>query len=199
MSRINFNIILAMLIVVLVISCTRDEIMLPVEPTPPVEPMDTMTMEPMGMDTMMMDTMMMDTMMMDMPTGPAIWEGDELTFSLADNSDHTLAENQDMLTPNVIITRSVEGGEFFNIAVEEASTKGVSPTGTEWAIGRTADGVENLSFSPFRTAVDDTPRRAVGTELVVHLIEDDIYLNVTLTSWSDGKRGGFEYVRATPN
>jgi len=65
MSRINFNIILAMLIVVLVISCTRDEIMLPVEPTPPVEPMDTMTMEPMGMDTMMMDTMMMDTMMMD--------------------------------------------------------------------------------------------------------------------------------------
>lgn len=168
--------------------------MLPIEP---IDPVDTMSMDMMMMDTMIMDSMSMDTAVV--PTGPIIWEGEEITFTLADNSDHTLVDNQDMLTPNVIITRSVAGGEIFNIAEEEVFTKDVSPFGTEWAPGRTADGVENLNFTSFRNSVGGTPRRSVGTELVAHLIEDDIYLNVTITAWSDQKRGGFEYIRSTPN
>jgi len=169
MTRIKFYFISSILLVLLIFGCTRDEIMLPIEPIDPV-------------DTMSMDMMMMDTMM--------------ITFTLADNSDHTLVDNQDMLTPNVIITRSVAGGEIFNIAEEEVFTKDVSPFGTEWAPGRTADGVENLNFTSFRNSVGGTPRRSVGTELVAHLIEDDIYLNVTITAWSDQKRGGFEYIRS---
>lgn len=152
---------------------------------------------PMGPTDMMMDTMMMDSM--TMPTGPTFWEGEEISFVLADNSDHTLPDNQDMLTPNVILTRNVLGGEIFNIAVEEVFTKEVSPIGTEWASGRIADGVENLNFVSFRNAVGGTPRRSVGEELVAHLIEDDIYLNVTITFWSDRMQGGFGYLRSTPN
>ena len=180
MIRINSYFIGSILLVLLIFGCTRDEIMLPVEP---INPVDTMSMN-----------MMMDTL-----TGPIIWEGEEITFTLADNSDHTLVDNQDMLTPNVIITRSVAGGEIFNIAVEDVFTKEVSPFGTEWAPGRTADGVENLSFTSFRNSVGGAPRRSVGSELVAHLIEDDIYLNVTITAWSDLKQGGFQYIRSTPN
>ena len=206
MIRVNSYFIGTIFLILLVLGCTRDEIMLPVEPMEPVEPidmmMDTMTlMDTMAMmidTTMMVDTMMMmDTMVV--PTGPTIWEGEELSFILADNSDHTLPDNQDMLTPNVIITRSVTGGEIFNFAAEEVFTKEVSPIGTEWAPGRTADGVENLDFTSFRNAVGGTPRRSVGEELVAHLIEDDIYLNVTITSWSDRMQGGFGYLRSTPN
>jgi hypothetical protein len=188
MIHLNSNFIATIFLGIMISGCTRDQITLPVTPTDPV---DTMSMD------MMMDTMMIDTMMI--PTGPIIWEGEEMTFTLADNSDHTLVDNQDFLTDNVIITRSVTGGEIFNIAVEEIFTKDVSPFGTEWAPGRTADGVENLTFTSFRNAVGGAPRRSVGSELVMHLIEDDIYLNVTITSWSDRKQGGFEYIRSTPN
>jgi hypothetical protein len=38
----------------------------------------------------------------------------------------------------------------------------------------------------------------VGKDLVMHLIDDDIYLNIKFTSWSVGKKGGFSYERSAP-
>jgi len=34
--------------------------------------------------------------------------------------------------------------------------------------------------------------------LVLHLIQDDIYIEITITSWAQGKVGGFTYQRTTP-
>jgi len=37
----------------------------------------------------------------------------------------------------------------------------------------------------------------VGQELVLFLVEDNIFLSVEFTQWSNNKAGGFAYERAT--
>lgn len=125
------------------------------------------------------------------------WTGPELTFTLGDGLDHRQEVNQDRLTDNVIITRSIIGGQIFNFVTETAASSGISPAGTEWAVGR-AENAENLVFAPFRQTVGDPRDRVVGLDLVLHLIEDDIFIDVTFTSWSRDMNGGFAYRRTTP-
>ncbi|BDC99180.1 hypothetical protein PEPS_14610 [Persicobacter psychrovividus] len=131
----------------------------------------------------------------DEPTAK-VWDGAELTFEKAEVADENLPANQDSLTANVIITRGVGGGQIYNIAQEASANKVDSPVGTTWAIGELAD-YETLSFGKFRATVGD-PKNVVGKKLVLHLIEDDIYLQVTFTKWSQGRSGGFAYTRSTP-
>ena len=144
----------------------------------------------MGMDTM---TMGMDT------TTTTIWMGEELTFTLADNVDFMAPGNQDTLTANVIITRAADRGPIFNLAAETEGDQNSSPAGTEWALGRT-DDLDGLEFAPFREAIGGRLQDVVGMELVLRLIEDNIFLNVTFTAWTVGRDngGGFSYNRATP-
>lgn len=123
-----------------------------------------------------------------------IWEGADITFTKEEGSDPTTAANQDRITDNVWITRGNDGGQIFNIKQEDDSTKSTSPTDTEWARGTTAD-VASLSFADFRTTI--TPKEVVGENLVVHLITDDIYIDIKFSSWSQGKTGGFAYTRST--
>jgi len=131
------------------------------------------------------------------PQGPTIWTGATLTFTKADGADENDQANQDRLTDNVWLTRAVAEGQLFNIVSETAADKDESPLGTTWAIGTTAD-IDNLTFAPFRETVTK-PKNSVGTDLVMHMVADDIYVDVKLTSWSDGKgNGGFAYERSTP-
>ena len=126
-----------------------------------------------------------------------IWNGSLITFEKSDGADPTAEANQDRLTSNVWITRGNNGGQIYNIAKENTSNKDNSPTGTAWAIG-TLDQIESLSFNKFRVAVGN-PKDVVGKDLVMHLIEDDIYLSVKFSSWSSGQKGGFAYSRSTAN
>lgn len=126
---------------------------------------------------------------------PIVWAGSDITFTKADGANETLAENQDRITENVIITRSNDGGQIFNIASENSADKDRSPAGTEWAEG-SIDDFETLDFSPFREAVD-RPQDVVGKSLVLHLIEENIYISVSFTSWSRQRGGGFSYTRST--
>ena len=129
-------------------------------------------------------------------TGPTLWRGAATTFNKSDGSNPNLEENQDRITENVWITRGNTGGQIFNIAINNSADKTESPIGTEWAIG-TLDELDNLTFDYFRNAIS-RPKTVVGKNLVLHLIEDDIYIYVKFTSWSQGKRGGFSYERSTP-
>lgn len=131
----------------------------------------------------------------DMPeiTG-TIWNGPDITFTKEDRTNPLDEANQDRLTDTVWITRGLQG-QIYNAVVEFNADKEESPTGTEWALGSTND-LPNLSFSPFRTAVTK-PKEVVGKSLVLHLIVDDIYLDVMFTSWSSEREGGFSYVRST--
>ena len=138
------------------------------------------------------------TILVNNPTGPTfnIWTGPKLTFTKQNGADPTNESNQDRITDNVWITRGNSGGQIFNIRVESSSSKTNSPTGTEWAVGTTAD-IESLTFDTFRRTV--RPQNVVGQQLVLHLIEDDIYLDIEFKSWSSGRQGGFSYERATSN
>ena len=127
---------------------------------------------------------------------PTIWKGSLISFEKLDNADPNLSSNQDRITDNVWITRGNDGGQIYNIAKENMSDKNSSPVGTEWAIG-SLDDIGSLNFSKFRSAVG-SPKDVVGKNLVLHLIEDDIYLSVRFTSWSSGQKGGFSYSRSTP-
>ncbi len=223
MHKVTETTLLILSLLLILSACSSDDINLPVDNDLDDIAMDTMTMIDMPMDTMMMtDNMMMDSMPMDtmsmggdgmgMGNGmgmdtmtishmdtATVWMGEELSFTLADNVDFMAPGNQDTLTANVIITRAVDGGPIFNQASEIEGEQNSSPAGTEWSIGRT-DDLDGLEFTPFREAVGGRLQDVVGLELVLHLIEDDIFLNVTFTAWTVGRDngGGFAYNRATP-
>lgn len=119
-----------------------------------------------------------------------------VSFSKSDSADPTSASSQDRITDNVWITRGNRGGQIFNAKVEDSSSKSASPTGTRWALG-VASNKDNLEFKTLRETIK--PKQAVGKNLVMHLVEDNIYINVNFTSWSDDGQntdaGGFAYTR----
>lgn len=129
-------------------------------------------------------------------TPDQIWSGATFTFEKAGNADPTEEVNQDRLTANVWLTRSSGGGQIYNAVSESEADQDKSPKGTEWAIG-SIDDVNTLEFKPFREAVGK-PKSVVGKDLVLHLIEDDVYLTITFTKWGAGKSGGFAYERSMP-
>ena len=128
-------------------------------------------------------------------TTATIWDGADITFTKTSGSDITKQENQDRLTSNVWITRGNDGGQIYNIAVENSVDKNLSPIGTKWAVG-TIDQIQSLTFENFRAAVGK-PKDVVGKNLVLHLTKDDIYLSVKFKSWESGKGGGFSYERSS--
>lgn len=123
-----------------------------------------------------------------------IWNGPLKSFTKTDGSNASEETNQDRLTAKVWITRGNNGGQIYNAAQEDKSDKYKSPIGTEWAVGNIND-LDKLIFYDFRIAIQ--PKNIVGKDLVLHLIEEDIYLSVKFKSWSQGQKGGFSYERST--
>lgn len=134
-----------------------------------------------------------------------LWTGPKITFTKASYADWTLAENQDRITDSVWITRADMAG-IFNIVMEEEYDRdtNISPMGTEWAIGSIEDGIENLSFGTWFSTLGGAPTEQIGLNKVLHLISEDIYIDVELLSWTPGgggsgtgQGGGFSYQRST--
>ena len=125
-----------------------------------------------------------------------LWTGSTVSFLKQDGADPEVQVNQDRLTSKVWITRGNNGGQIYNIKMESNSDKSESPLGTEWSIGEIGE-INSLIFTDFRSAVGK-PQNIIGKSLVLHLVEEDIYLSVKFTSWSQGKKGGFAYERSTP-
>jgi len=146
-----------------------------------------------------------------------IWSGPPVEFIKRNFVDWTLPENQDRLTDRVALTRGDLAG-LFNAVAESGYVRNASPAGTRWAFsginGNPTEGLNaanhaQLNFQSWETALGGAPILA-GTILnrpaVVHLIEDDIYLDVTFTDWKQGispgqptpSGGGFAYTRSSP-
>ncbi|WP_339837883.1 thrombospondin type 3 repeat-containing protein [uncultured Maribacter sp.] len=139
----------------------------------------------------------------NVPTLPFIWDGPKLIVEKISNTDWTEAENQDFLTDNVILTRD-DNKSLFNIAKEASydEMNHQSPLDTEWAHGTTAD-LGTLNFSPWAydmSFIEWCPPCFENREFVLHLISDDIYIDVKILSWEEEFRGGgFSYERSTPS
>ncbi|MCO6477816.1 MAG: T9SS type A sorting domain-containing protein [Phaeodactylibacter sp.] len=125
-----------------------------------------------------------------------IWEGPKITFTKPNNADFTIEENQDRITDNVWITRGTTMG-IYNIKIENGYTTNSSPADTEWAFGTTAS-ISSLAFDDWQTTVNSNPPGMVGQDMVLHLISEDIYIDLRFLSWSVGTAGGgFSYERST--
>ena len=124
-----------------------------------------------------------------------IWTGPTMTFTKANFADWTLEENQDRITDNVWITRADIMG-IFNIKTESSYTEEFSPEDTEWAFGTTADAF-TLSYDTWEETIG-TPPEMMNLDMVVHLITDNIYIDIKFTAWTGGGNGGgFTYERST--
>lgn len=128
-----------------------------------------------------------------------VWDGPMMTFTKQNFAAPTSEDSQDRITDFVWLTRGNNGGQLYNAKTESNSSKSNSPEDTRWAFGTTSN-LGSLTFSTFRGT--SKPKLAVGQNMVVHLISDDIYIDIKITSWSSGSNsgGGFSYERSTnPN
>ena len=125
-----------------------------------------------------------------------IWSGPKTVFSKVNQGSPNLAENQDRITSNVWITRGEERG-IYNIKQETRYNRDISPVDTEWAFGTTSN-LANLTFADWRTAVNFFPPSMVNQNMVLHLISEDIYIDIKFLSWEQ-MGGGFSYERSTDN
>ena len=139
-----------------------------------------------------------------------VWTGPMVEFSKDGFADPTLAENQDALTLAVSLTRgSIQG--LYNIAQEPFyEGSGGSPIDTEWAFqglngnpdsGVTAQNFAALNFGDWRVALgSQAGNNILDRPGVLHLISDDIYLDILFTEWGVGSTSGgsVSYLRASP-
>jgi len=134
-------------------------------------------------------------------TSRTLWQGDIITFSKPNGGDPNDEANQDRITERVWITRGnntpTGQGQIYNIVTESNASENTSPAGTAWAQGNYAD-IDDLTFTSFRNAApNQKPKNAVGIPMVLHLVEDDIFIEIKITSWATNKQGGFSYERRT--
>src|SRR6185295_19484728 len=131
-----------------------------------------------------------------------VWSGSTITFSKtgADPVDTTDPLNQDRLTDNVWLTRAGDHG-MFNVAPghEDSYVRYTSPADTQWATsvmpantGKTiaAANWTQLSFTDWAPSYGG-PGSALGGNItthnaVVHLLTDDIYLDLSFTNFTSG-------------
>lgn len=143
-------------------------------------------------------TLIMGLLAVQLVSAQTIWEGETLIFTKPSGSDWTLEANQDRITDNVWLTRANNQG-IFNIGQEEDYATESSPLDTEWSFGTTGE-IETLTFADWETAVNALPLQMLNQDMVLHLLTDDIYIDLKFTSWFSGQGqggGGFTYERST--
>jgi hypothetical protein len=137
-----------------------------------------------------------------------VWTGFDVQFSKDLFADPLLPENQDRITDNVWITRGVNRG-LFNIRVEMGYVDNFSPEDTEWATALmpenageaiTAANWSELTYTDWINAyggmgAGTLPANLLANNAVVHLITDNVYLDLRFTGWSGGG-GSVSYERA---
>ncbi len=145
---------------------------------------------------------------------PIVWVGggaNDVTFTKAGGADETLEANQDRITDNVWLTRDFKGG-LYNVVTETDFVRLTSPADTEWAFsglngngtftyGAGASDWSNQTFADLTTAGGSSlGNNIIDTPGVLHLITDDIYMDIVITTWTASKPtvtgGGVEYTRA---
>ena len=135
----------------------------------------------------------------------SVWTGYDVAFSKAGFADPADSANQDAITSAVALTRGSTRG-IFNAVLESSYDKPInsSPADTEWAFAfgnpsevLSATNYAALEFDAWRAAHDGEPHSTVGQNAVLHLISEDIYLDIRFTEWGGAASGGsFAYLRS---
>lgn len=121
-----------------------------------------------------------------------IWTVEKITFSKLALGD------ADALTSNVTLMRGANSGLYNNVS--ETENTSISPADTRWAYGTTQDDLSSLSFDTFKNAVgqgNQGNKPPMGSDLVLHLVTDDIYMDITFLTWETN--GNYSYERSSSN
>jgi hypothetical protein len=131
-----------------------------------------------------------------MPSAHALtlWTGPTTNFNQATAST-------DVLVPGKVSFSRNSSFWLYNTNVESGPTIG-TPSDTEWAFGSLANyaSLSYQTFYSYRCGPGCLETRLVTTPaspMVVHLINEGIYLQVTFTAWP-AHGGYFAYTRSTP-
>ena len=131
------------------------------------------------------------------PDGAVLWSGADVYYEKDDYTDYT--SNQDKLTDFVWLTRQDERGLYNSIYENSYDNYDNGPVGTKWAFGSLSD-YASLEYASWRTAIGARPVDMLDKPMVVHLVEENIYFQLTFLSWtSGGQGGGYSYVRTSPD
>jgi hypothetical protein len=138
----------------------------------------------------------------------AVWSG--LTFEFNRPSGATPAP-RDMITPSVHLTRGTTQGIYNAAPGKDFFYHDAAPSGTRWATsinnaGKLIEATNhaNLTFATWLNAYGGFGIGNVieGEKAVVHLVDENIYMDLQFTDWVDGRTegggGGFTYLRAEP-
>ena len=143
---------------------------------------------------------------------PVVWDADDgtMTFTKVNFADWTLPGNQDRITDNAWLTRAARSGPL-NINIQTEYSNETALSDMEWAFsgqegnpqfafGQGASGYESLDFSAFKNAFGWIVKDVVDKPGILHLISDDIYIDIQFSSWTQHRDGGggFSYERAVP-
>ncbi|MGA2658707.1 MAG: Ig-like domain-containing protein [Verrucomicrobiota bacterium] len=121
-----------------------------------------------------------------------LWTGPTTDFTQSPTSPSDV-----ILAGKVVLTRG-SNDVLYNTAAGETSAGPSSPLDTEWAFGALADYSE-LSYQSLESMRNgDLAALLLNQAMVMHLINEDIYLSVEFTQWGQNKAGGFAYTRSTP-
>jgi hypothetical protein len=138
-----------------------------------------------------------------------VFTGLDYNFTKPNGADIDDPQFQDRLTQSVWLVRGDSQG-LFNKKTE-TEWNATSPQDTEWAtyINNPGDTISatnwaSLDFDNWVDAYGGTgggnlPTRLTGGNAVLHLIPEDIYLDVRFTSWAAGRDlegAGFSYLRS---
>ncbi len=135
---------------------------------------------------------------------PEVWSG--LTFEFAKPNSFDFPPPADEITASVALTRASSQGPYN--AAQESAWNGSGPLGTRWAtnINNPTESIAAtnhaaLTFGSWLEAYGglfQAGLNIVGRDAVLHLISDDIYLDIRFTDWTQGSGGGgdFTYLRA---
>jgi len=125
---------------------------------------------------------------------PTLWTGPNTNYT------QSAAHPADVLIPGAVSLSRNFSHWLFNTNTDHFGASIGTPSDTEWAFGaltnfaslpyKTFDLFRNGDLSAVLVAVPPKP-------MVVHLINENIYLSLTFTAWPSGG-GFFAYTRSTP-
>jgi hypothetical protein len=138
---------------------------------------------------------------------PHVWSGLPFEFVKPDNEDPPFTT--DSITSNVSITRGVDRGLYNPLVDDDWFDSDLGPSNTRWATiynneGQTiaASNWANLNFEDQTWLVayggGSVGNVIEGTDAVMYLVLDNVYLDLRVTHWQSGGGGGFAYLRAEP-
>ena len=137
-----------------------------------------------------------------------VWNDTFITFAKPPGGDVFNEANQDRISPSVWLTRNTTRG-LFNIRIEPEYTNQESPDDTRWAFSGlngnptnnfSAANYQNLNFTNWEDSLGGNNQlltNILNRPGVIHLLVEDIYIDIEFSAWGSNGDGRFTYRRAS--